>query len=118
MRKLPPYSKAAIAESSAPWAKGSPLFVYSGDRAWDRAKLDIASGVPALVFPENEKATSYRWPVKNRRVWIHDRGTNPETLRQLAKELLRYQAKVVILDYSDRMDIAVYRKEQANNDSV
>lgn len=95
-RRLPPFAlqQAGKIPSNGVW-------VFTGRRAWDRARGDIDKPSRLVtLLPLGDDPTAYRWPVAGDEVVVvHTSGESPERLRALGVTLVKQGAlRVAIID--------------------
>jgi len=82
--------------------------IYIGTDAWNAARIRNAYSADALVFPDGESPTAYRWPVHGLDVLIIQAGTiNLKPIPELAHVLIAAGANIVRVVYGAEM--AIYR---------
>lgn len=90
------------------------LFVLAGSGSWSRARALNYSGQCGAVVccPDDQPASSFRWPVSGLDVTVRSTDTSEDALEDLAYELLKADANLVIVIHGSKADIAVYRQKE------
>ena len=109
-RKYPPFARQTKLSRWNP----NHVFVVTGIGSWKRAKTLNKSGQCGAVVccPDDQPASSFRWPVSGLDVTVRSTDTSEDALEDLAYELLKADANLVIVIHGSKADIAVYRQKE------
>ena len=114
----PPYGNTAKPGKHSP----NHIFIYCGPEAWElanRVQKDLKprdpTSAPVLVFPSNESAFLYEWPVHGFDVTVVDTGAGEDALRELGHALLKSGATLVVLLPNLEEEIVVFRQKELSN---
>ena len=87
--RLAPYGKTVTAASN--------LFIFAGPDAWDRAKQRKKGN--AMVLPEGDEPTAYRWPVHGHELMLIWPDASRESVIGFGEHLIRSGAELVIAPF-------------------
>ncbi len=89
--RMAPYGKAVT--------KGSNLFIFAGPDAWERAKQRKNGN--AMVLPEGDDPSSYRWPVKGLEVMLIWKDATRESIFGFGEHLIQSGANLVVAPFEE-----------------
>jgi len=92
--KMAPYGNSVSAASN--------LFIFAGPDAWDRAKQRKNGN--AMVLPEGDDPSSYRWPVKGLEIMLIWKDATRESVLGFGEHLIRSGADLVVAPFEREPD--------------
>ncbi len=89
--RLGPYGKGVNASSN--------LFIFAGPNAWDGAKQRKQGN--AMVLPEGDKPTAYKWPVHSLEVMLIWPDASRESIFGFGEHLIQSGAGLVVAPFEE-----------------
>lgn len=89
--RLAPYGKTVTASSN--------LFIFAGPGAWDRAQQRKKGN--AMVLPEGDEPTAYKWPVHGLEVMLIWPDASRESIFGFGEHLIKSGADLVVAPFDE-----------------